>query len=87
MKSRIRKTTLAYPVYICLCLRLTWAKTSKCQRLIVVKKLLIVKAAFDLSYDITNWLECAAHFFQVMLLLLSLQVLMLMLLLLMLLLR
>ena len=24
-----------------------------------------VEAAFDLSYDIANWLECGAHFFQV----------------------
>ena len=24
-----------------------------------------VEAAFDLSYDVANWLECAAHFFQV----------------------
>ena len=24
-----------------------------------------VEAAFDLSYDVAIWLECAAHFFQV----------------------
>ena len=24
-----------------------------------------IEAAFDLSYDVANWLECAAHFFQV----------------------
>ena len=24
-----------------------------------------VEAAFDLSYDIAKWLECAAHFFQI----------------------
>ncbi len=30
-----------------------------------------VEAAFDLSHDIANWLECGAHFFQVRLFLLS----------------
>ena len=35
------------------------------RRDIITDKKAYVEAAFDLSYDIANWLECAAHFFEV----------------------
>ena len=35
----------------------------ECRTKGVSKEDILLEAAFDLSYDIAHWLECAAHFF------------------------